>query len=74
VSIRHAGPLLAQGLDVRTDARSDYPLHEAIIRRAVEWGADLVVKDTHHHSVLSQTILWNTVRRADPRAAHIRYF
>jgi universal stress protein E len=62
-----ATPLLAQGLDVRTDVRSDYPLHEAIIRKAVEWGADLVVKDTHHHSVLRRTIFsntdWNLIRQ-----------
>ena len=62
-----AAPLLAQGLDVRTDARWDYPLHEAIIRKAVEWGADLVVKDTHHHSVLRRSIFsntdWNLIRQ-----------
>jgi universal stress protein E len=55
-----AAPLIAQGLDVRTDARWDYPLHEAIIRKAVEWGADLVVKDTHHHSALQSSIFSNT--------------
>jgi universal stress protein E len=61
-----AAPLIAQGLDVHTDARWDYPLHEAIIRKAVEWGADLVVKDTHHHSVLQRSIFsntdWNLIR------------
>jgi universal stress protein E len=61
-----AAPLIAQGLDVRTDARWDYPLHEAIIRKAAEWGADLVVKDTHHHSVLRRSIFsntdWNLIR------------
>ena len=62
-----AAPLIAQGLDVHTDARWDYPLHEAIIRKAVEWGADLVVKDTHHHSVLQRSIFsntdWNLIRQ-----------
>ncbi len=62
-----AAPLRAQGLDVHTDARWDYPLHEAIIRKAVEWGADLVVKDTHHHSVLQRSIFsntdWNLIRQ-----------
>jgi universal stress protein E len=61
-----AAPLREQGLDVRTDASWDYPLHEAIIRKAVEWGADLVVKDTHHHSVLRRSIFsntdWNLIR------------
>ncbi len=55
-----AAPLIAQGLDVRTHASWDYPLHEAIIRKAVEWGADLIVKDTHHHSVLRRSIFSNT--------------
>jgi universal stress protein E len=55
-----AAPLRAQGFDVRTDASWDYPLYEAIIRAAVEWGADLVVKDTHHHSVLRRSIFTNT--------------
>jgi universal stress protein E len=62
-----AAPLIAQGLDVRTDARWDYPLHEAIIRKAVDWGADLVVKDTHHHSVLQRSLFsntdWNLIRQ-----------
>ena len=62
-----AQPLIGQGLDVHTDARWDYPLHEAIIRKAVEWGADLVVKDTHHHSVLRRSIFsntdWNLIRQ-----------
>jgi universal stress protein E len=61
-----AAPLRGQGLNVLTDARCDYPLHEAIIRKAVEWGADLVVKDTHHHSVLQRSIFsntdWNLIR------------
>ncbi len=61
-----AAPLDAQGLDVLVDVRWDYPLHEAIIRKAVEWGADLVVKDTHHHSVLRRSIFsntdWNLIR------------
>jgi universal stress protein E len=61
-----AAPLIAQGLDVHTDARWDYPLHEAILRKAVEWSADLVVKDTHHHSALQRSIFsntdWNLIR------------
>jgi universal stress protein E len=63
-----AAPLLAQGLDVHLDARWDYPLHEAILRKAVEWGADLVVKDTHHHSALQRSIFsntdWNLIRQS----------
>jgi universal stress protein E len=55
-----AAPLIADGLDVQVDARWDYPLHEAIIRKAIEWNADLVVKDTHQHSVLRRSIFSNT--------------
>ncbi len=62
-----AAPLRAQGLDVLTDVRWDYPLHEGIIRKAVEWGADLVVKDTHFHSIARRTIFsntdWNLIRQ-----------
>jgi universal stress protein E len=61
-----ANRLRKEGLDVLTDVRWDYPLHEAIIRAASEWGADLVVKDTHHHSVLKRSIFsntdWNLIR------------
>jgi universal stress protein E len=61
-----ATPLIAQGLDVLVEVRWDYPLHEAIMRKAVEWGADLVVKDTHHHSILRRSIFsntdWNLIR------------
>ncbi|MEO8467840.1 MAG: universal stress protein [Gammaproteobacteria bacterium] len=61
-----AQPLRAQGLDVVTDVRWDYPLHEAIIRGAVEWHADLVVKDTHYHPILRRSIFsntdWNLIR------------
>ena len=55
-----AAPLRQRGLDVLIDVRWDYPLHEAIIRKAVEWGADLVVKDTHYHSALRRSIFSNT--------------
>ncbi len=66
-----AAPMKAQGLDVLFDAAWDYPLHEAIIRKAVEWGADLVVKDTHHHSVIRRSIFsntdWNLIRHCPIR-------
>ena len=61
-----AAPLKKQGLDVIVDVRWDRPLHESIIRRAVEWGADLVVKDTHYQPALRRSIFsnadWNLVR------------
>jgi len=55
-----AKPLEAQGRDVLVEVRWDSPLHEGIIRKATEWGADLVVKDTHHHSALRRSIFSNT--------------
>jgi universal stress protein E len=61
-----AAPLRKEGLAVRTDARWDYPLHDAIVRKARDVGADLVVKDTHYHSILKRSIFsntdWNLIR------------
>jgi universal stress protein E len=55
-----AGPLAAEGLKVTVDARWDYPLHDGIVRKALDFGATLVVKDTHFHSVLKRSIFSNT--------------
>ena len=55
-----AGSLAAQGLKVTVDSRWDYPLHDGIVRKALDFGADLVVKDTHFHSVLKRSIFSNT--------------
>jgi len=55
-----AAPLRAENLDVDVDARWDYPLHDSIVRKAVDAGADLVIKDTHYHSVLKRSIFSNT--------------
>lgn len=55
-----AQPLRAKGIDVTVDARWDHPLYHGIAAKAVEWGADLVVKDTHYHSALKRSILTNT--------------
>src|SRR5688572_26721757 len=55
-----AEPLRAEKLAVDVDARWDYPLHDSIVRKAQELGADLVVKDTHYHSVLKRSIFSNT--------------
>jgi universal stress protein E len=55
-----AEPLKAAGLDVVVDARSDYPLHDGIARKAIDAGADLVIKDTHFHPVLKRSIFSNT--------------
>ena len=55
-----ANPLRDDGLTMTTTAVWDHPLHEGIVRQAVELEADVVFKDTHHHSALSRTLFTNT--------------
>lgn len=55
-----AEPLRADGLTVYTTISWDRPLHEAIVRHAEEIKADVVFKDTHHHSAISRSVLTNT--------------
>ncbi|MDZ7643113.1 MAG: universal stress protein [Woeseiaceae bacterium] len=55
-----ASPLQAQGLKVTTDAVWDHPLYEGIVRQAHRCGADLVVKDTHHHAAAVRAFLSHT--------------
>ena len=55
-----AEPLRGFGIVVNTSAVWDHPLYEGIVRHAVNCGADIVVKDTHHHSALSRALLTNT--------------
>jgi len=55
-----AEPLRDDGIVVKTTALWDHPLYEGIVRRAVESGSDLVVKDTHHHSAVARALLTNT--------------
>jgi universal stress protein E len=55
-----AKPLADQGLAVTVDSRRDRPLHDGIVRKALDFGADLVVKDTHFHSALRRSIFSNT--------------
>jgi universal stress protein E len=55
-----AEPLRKSGLVVRTQAAWDHPLYEGVVRRANAIGADIVFKDTHHHSVVSRALLTNT--------------
>jgi universal stress protein E len=65
-----AAPLQSGGLTVEIDARWDYPLHDSIVRKARDCGTDLVVKDTHYHSVLKRSIFsntdWNLIRNCAP--------
>lgn len=53
-------PLRKQGLDVTTEVDCADPLHVALIDRARRTTADLIVKDTHHHSLAKRTFITNT--------------
>jgi universal stress protein E len=55
-----AEPLRKSGLNVKTAAVWDHPLHEGIVRHAAAIGADLIFKDTHHHSAVARALLTNT--------------
>jgi universal stress protein E len=55
-----AAPLRARGLDVTTETACADPLHAGLIDRVRQTNADLVVKDTHHHSLAQRTFLTNT--------------
>lgn len=55
-----AEPLRGDGIVVKTSAVWDHPLYEGIVRRAVESGSDIVLKDTHHHSAVTRALLTNT--------------
>ncbi len=66
-----AEPLRADGITVKTSAVWDHPLHEGIVRHAVSTGADIVIKDTHHHSAVARALLtntdWNLIRTCPAR-------
>lgn len=47
-------------LRVEVQVDWDYPAHEAVIRRAVAIGADLVVGEAHHHARIARPFLQNT--------------
>ena len=55
-----AEPLRADGIVVKTSAVWDHPLYEGIVRHAIDCDADIVVKDTHHHSAVTRALLTNT--------------
>jgi len=55
-----AAPLRSEGLAVDVDVRWDYPLHDSIVRKALDAKAVFVIKDTHYHSVLKRGIFSNT--------------
>ena len=55
-----AEPLRDAGIEVETSATWDHPLYEGIVRHAARTGADIVLKDTHHHSAVTRAFLTNT--------------
>ena len=55
-----AVPLRAKGLDVTTEVAWTESLDAGLVARVCRGTADLVVKDTHHHSLAQRTFLSNT--------------
>lgn len=55
-----AAPLRKLGIDVTTEVLAADPLHTALLERVKHTCAELVIKDTHHHSVARRTFLTNT--------------
>jgi universal stress protein E len=55
-----AAPLRKAGITVAVDACFASPLHEAILRKVRSSHADLIVKDTHYHSLMRRTLVTNT--------------
>jgi len=55
-----ADELRTGGLNVETHVHWDNPLYRGILRRVEETAPDLVVKDTHYHSLLRRTLFTNT--------------
>lgn len=61
-----AEPLRESGLEVRSTFLWNHPLYHGIVKHAAATGADVVFKDTHHHSAISRALLsntdWNLIR------------
>lgn len=55
-----ARPLRERGIDVTTESEYANVLHEGLLDRAKRTTADLIVKDTHHHTLAQRTFLTNT--------------
>jgi len=66
-----AEPLREDGITAKTSAVWDHPLHEGVVRHAVATDADIVIKDTHHHSAVARALLtntdWNLIRTCPTR-------
>jgi universal stress protein E len=55
-----AKSLREQDIDVSIDATFCNPLHEGVLRKLAKMPVDMVIKDTHHHSLLRRTFITNT--------------
>lgn len=55
-----ARPLRERGIDVCTDLEFADRLADGLLDRTMRTTADLVIKDTHHHSLLKRTLISNT--------------
>ncbi|MET0657287.1 MAG: universal stress protein [Steroidobacteraceae bacterium] len=57
---RWSEPLRADGLEVTVECTTAKHLYPAILKRACATGIELIVKDTHHHSLAQRAFLTNT--------------
>jgi universal stress protein E len=55
-----ARPLRDRGLDVTTECGFSENLADGLADRIRQTRADLIIKDTHHHSLLQRTLITNT--------------
>ena len=55
-----AEPLRGEGIDVATHVITGDPLHECVLSWLRNSPTDMVVKDTHHHSLAKRTLITNT--------------
>lgn len=55
-----AEPLRSRGIDVATETVCADPLPVALLEHIEHGNADLVIKDTHHHSIARRSFLTNT--------------
>jgi len=55
-----AEPMRGEGIDVATHVIAGDPLHECVLSWMRNSPADMVVKDTHHHSLAKRTLITNT--------------
>jgi universal stress protein E len=55
-----AQPIRDDGVVVKTTSIWDHPLYEGVVRHTIDSKADIVFKDTHHHSAITRAVLSNT--------------